>query len=70
VEISLKTKTRLSGYSPFVPISLVFVLKLISTVIGQNPNYSFYACVEEGCSVCFRIASGKHSRTPFLLSVI
>ena len=41
VEISLKTKTRLRGHGPSWPLSLVFVFKLISTFIGQNPKLFF-----------------------------
>jgi hypothetical protein len=41
VEISLNTKTRLRGHGPSWPLSLVFVFKLISTFIGQNPKFFF-----------------------------
>ena len=41
--------------------SLVFVCKIISTFIGQNPKFFFYACVEEGCSACLTIAREKQT---------
>jgi hypothetical protein len=41
VEISLNTKTRLKGHGPSCSLSLVFVFKLISTFIGQNPKLFF-----------------------------
>jgi hypothetical protein len=41
VEISLNTKTRLRGHDPSWTLSLVFVFKLISTFIGQNPKLFF-----------------------------
>jgi hypothetical protein len=51
VEISLNTKTRLRGQR-----GLVFVFKLISTLINsQNPKL-FLMCVEEGCSASLTIA--------------
>jgi hypothetical protein len=40
--------------------SLVFVLKLICTFIGQNPKF-FYACGEEGCSASLPIAREKQT---------
>ena len=36
--------------------SLVFVFKIISTFIGQNPKILFYACVDEGCFTSLTIA--------------
>ena len=36
-------------------LSLVFVFKIVSTFISQNPKL-FYACVEEGCFVYLKIA--------------
>jgi hypothetical protein len=40
--------------------SLVFVLKLISTFIGQNKELFFmHACVEKGCSAALCIAHEK-----------
>ena len=38
--------------------SLVFMLKLISTFIGQNKEF-FHARVEEGCSASLCIAHEK-----------
>jgi hypothetical protein len=49
IHVSINTKTRL----------LVFVLKLISTFIGQNKEFFFMACVEEGCSASLCIAHEK-----------
>jgi hypothetical protein len=48
MEISINTKW-----------SLVFVLMLISTFIGQNKEFFFHACVEEGCSASVCIAHEK-----------
>jgi hypothetical protein len=41
MEISLNTKTRLRSHHPSWPLSLVFVFKLISIFIGQNPKLFF-----------------------------
>jgi hypothetical protein len=54
MEISINTKTRLQVMTR----SLVFVLKLISTFIGQNKEF-FHACVEGGCSASLCIAHDK-----------
>ena len=40
--------------------SLVFVFKIISTFIGQNPKF-FDTCVEEGCSASLTIACEKQT---------
>jgi hypothetical protein len=50
MEISINTKTRLQ----VMTWSFVYLLKLISTFIGQNKELFFLACVEEGCfaSLC------------------
>ena len=48
------------------PFSLVFVFKIISTFIGQNPKFC-YACVEEGCSASPTIAREKQTWNPFHL---
>ena len=48
------------------PFSLVFVFKIISTFIGQNPKFC-YACVEEGCSASPTIAREKQTLNPFHL---
>ena len=42
------------------PVTLVFVFKIISTFIGQNPKF-FHACVEEGCSASLAIAREKQT---------
>ena len=39
-------------------LSLVFVFKVISTFIGQNPKI-FYAYVEKGCSASLTMAREK-----------
>ena len=50
VEISFSAKTRLEVHA----FSLVFVLKLISTFIGQN--FFFHVWVEEGRFASWHIA--------------
>jgi hypothetical protein len=42
--ISFNTKTRLRGKGPFWPLSLILVLKLIPTFIGQNKKYLSCMC--------------------------
>jgi hypothetical protein len=54
MEISINTKTRLQ----VMTWSLVFMLKLISTFIGQNKEF-FHARVEEGCSASLCIVHEK-----------
>ena len=46
--------------------SLVFVFKIISTLIGQNPKF-LYARVEEGCSALLTIAREKQILNPYNL---
>ena len=41
--------------------SLVFVFKIISTFIGENPKILFYGFVEEGCSASLTIAREKQT---------
>jgi hypothetical protein len=55
MEISFNTKTSLQ----VMTWSLVFVLKLISTFIGQNKEFLFNACVEDGCFASLCIAHEK-----------
>jgi hypothetical protein len=61
VEISFNTKTRL----PRCPWSLVFVLKLISTFIGQNPKFFFMIVLKKDVL----LLSPQPVRSKFLKSI-
>ena len=43
------------------PLNLVFVFNIISRFISPNPKFSFYACVDEGCSASLTIVYEKQT---------
>ena len=50
------------------PLSLVFVVKIISTFIGQNPKFFFMHVLIEGYSASLTAAYEKQTRNSFYLS--
>ena len=61
MEIILNTKARLNGHGYSASFYDRYVFTIISTFIGQNPKFFFYACVEEGCSASLTIAREKQT---------